>query len=321
VQQRSDLVCIVLSVGNPPHLVAAVKSLLDQSHPVDVLVVNSGGGNAAASLAPIGVEAVDVEERLLPGGARNLGIATLDSNGEVRHPFVAFLACDSIAEPGWAAARLGAHRDGALAVACSVTNLYPRSIAAWTSHVALMSRRMPGTPANEALKFGLSYARPLFDHYGKFRDDLRGGEDTEFNGRLAEHVAIRWVPSVRTAHRNPRTVRAMMYDQYRRGMRAAVAAQNLGGSPHADIAKAAVKRMRGDFARALRAAERGQKRWIIASAALLPAAEISYAVGAMRARTRTVVHCRAEIDTAGSHQTASVSRPTWGKTNAASSKP
>lgn len=284
MQQSSDLVCIVLSVGNPPELLDAVKSLLNQSDPVDILVVNSGGGNAAASLAATGVEVVEVGEKLLPGGARNLGISTLDSQSEVCHPFVAFLASDCVAEPGWAAARLRAHRNGAVAVACSVTNHYSRSVAAWTSHVALWSRRMPGTPANEALLYGLSYARPLLKHPGGFRDDVRGGEDTEFNRRLAQH--IHWMPSARIAHRNTRGVRAMVVDQYHRGMRAAIAAQALGGlrAPK-KIAKDAILRMCDDFARALRAAEPDEKRWIIASATLLPAARIAYAMGALRART------------------------------------
>ena len=38
---------------------------------------------------------VESTERLLPGGARNVGIANTDGT------FVAFLAADCIAEPGW----------------------------------------------------------------------------------------------------------------------------------------------------------------------------------------------------------------------------
>src|SRR5688572_15177048 len=85
-----DLACVVLALGNPPELAAAVRSLLDQGEPLEVVVVNSAGGGAAATLAAAGlaVPVVERPERLLPGAARNLGIAA------TRAPFVAFLAAD-----------------------------------------------------------------------------------------------------------------------------------------------------------------------------------------------------------------------------------
>ncbi|HYH47235.1 MAG TPA: glycosyltransferase family A protein, partial [Thermoanaerobaculia bacterium] len=92
-----DLACVVLALGNPPELAAAVRSLLDQGEPMEVVVVNSAGGGAAATLAAAGlaVPVIERPERLLPGAARNLGIAA------TRAPFVAFLAADCWAEPGW----------------------------------------------------------------------------------------------------------------------------------------------------------------------------------------------------------------------------
>ena len=168
---RPDLACVVIAVGNPPTLMAAVRSLAAQSEPVEIVVVNSGGGAAAASVAREGLAAVviDLDERVLPGAARNRGIAATAA----RH--VAFLAADCVAEEGWAAARLRAHRAGAVAVASAVTNPFTTNVPAWTSYIALFHRRMPGVAAPHALLYGVSYTRELFDRHGLFREDMRGG--------------------------------------------------------------------------------------------------------------------------------------------------
>ena len=193
----AELACVVLSVGHPPELVAAVQSLLDQPERIEIVVVNSGGGSAAPTLvASREVRVVEIPQRVLPGAARNAGITSTSAR------FVAFLAADCIAEEGWVRERLTAHRQGVLAVASAVTNPFPRNLAAWTSYVSLFCRRMPGVPTEDALRYGVSYDRGLFDRFGVFREDMRGGEDTEFHQRLTPAVEIRWVPTVRTAHRH-----------------------------------------------------------------------------------------------------------------------
>ncbi|HSK75108.1 MAG TPA: glycosyltransferase [Thermoanaerobaculia bacterium] len=275
-----ELACAVLALGNPPELPEAVRSLLAQSEAMEVVVVNSGGGDAAAALAAQGLAVPVVERagRLLPGAARNLGIAA------TRAPFLAFLAADCWAEPGWAAARLSAHRAGAAAVASAVTNPYRTNLAAWASYVALFSRRMPGAPAGSALLYGASYARDLFDRFGPFREDLRGGEDTDFHQRLADGgVPVAWEPAVRTAHRHPRRLRALLADQYRRGARTATAWIRLGGPRPREVAAIALRRVPQGVGMAWRSAEAGERPWIAAASLLLPAAALSYAAGALGA--------------------------------------
>lgn len=275
------LACVVLGLGNPPELAEAVRSLLGQSEPVEVVVVNSGGGDAASSLASAGlavpiIEIIERAERLLPGAARNLGIAATHA------PFVAFLAADCWAEPGWAAARLRAHRAGAAAVASAVTNPFRRNLAAWASYVSLFARRMPGVSAGEALLYGASYHRSLFERFGLFREDLRGGEDTDFHQRFAGEVTITWEPRVRTAHRHPRRMTTFFADQYRRGARSATAWTRLQKYRPAEVAANALRRVPEGVGIAWRAAGPGERRWIAAASLLLPAAALAYAAGALR---------------------------------------
>lgn len=269
---------VVLAVGNPPDLPAAVGSLRSQSPSVEIAVVNSGGGRAAESLAGSGVTVIETDERLLPGAARNAGI------GATRSPFVAFLAADCLAEAGWAAARLDAHRGGAEAVASAVTNPYPSNLAAWTSHIALFHRRMPGVPPDWALLYGASYARALFDRFGIFREDLRSGEDTEFHERLAGRVGIFWEPRIRTAHRHPTTFPSLVADHFRRGARTASAYRAIGGPRPIFVALDSIRRAPRGALTAWRAAETGERGWIAAASVLLPIPALAYAAGALLPR-------------------------------------
>ena len=210
-----DLSVVVLAVGAPEDLKGAIASLKRQTVSVEIVVVNSGGGDAAALVHAIAPEAkvVSAMERLWPGAARNRGIEAS------RAPWIAFMASDHIVSDTWAERRLAHHRDGHGAVACAVINSHPRNPFAWTSHLAILVGRLPGVPVADAQLYGVSYSRGLFERYGMFREDLRIGEDTEFNRRLAPNEQPVWAPDVQTVHRNPTTLRALLKDQYARGRR------------------------------------------------------------------------------------------------------
>jgi len=222
-----ELAVAVLSLGAELGLEDAVASLLQQSPAPEVVVVNSGGGAPRARLeaAGLAVTVVDRSDRLFPGAVRNLGVAA------TRAPWVGFLAADCIALPGWVAGRLAAHRAGAHAVASLLVNPYERNRSAAAAALLLHHRRMAHTPRSERLHMGLSFSRELLERLGPFRDDVRIGEDSEFEQRMrAAGVRAVWSDAVRTAHRNPRSPRALVREQYARGSRRRQAREQLGPS-------------------------------------------------------------------------------------------
>ncbi len=209
-----EMAVIVISVGAPPELEAAIASILRQDIPVELVIVNSGGGDVRKWL-PAGAEGVRIVESDTlwgPGTARNMGIEAS------RAPYVAFLAADCEALEGWVRHRLQHHRDGATAVASALVNSNPLSVVAWAYHLSLFAKRFPGTPANKAARYGGSYDRQLFVRHGLF-EEIRVGEDTEFHSRIRRRKALKWVPEVRTVHRNVTSVTQAWKDQHRRGLR------------------------------------------------------------------------------------------------------
>ena len=275
------LACIVVSLGSPPELIGAVRSLQAQDAPVEIIVVNSGGGRPEQTLGDAGadIRVINVEARLYAGGARNVGIAASTA------PYVAFLAADCIAEPGWASGRLRRHRDGALAVSSAITNPTPESVFAWTSYILVFPLRMPGTNAARCLHYGVSYARTLFDRFGTFREDLRAGEDTDFNGRLTGAVAVQWAPEVRTSHRHPTSLPALLGDQYRRGARRVLARRQASGrAGRAREVLQLPKEVLLSVAWSWRATRSEDKSTIVRALPWVGPASIAYGLGALLGR-------------------------------------
>lgn len=277
----AELACVVMSYRCEPGLAEAVASLLDQGEPVELVVVNSGGGRPREALERAGFEVpvVDRRERLYPGGARNLGVEATSA------PFVAFLAADCLAEPGWVAGRLREHRRGAPAVAGPVTNLHPDSAAARAFQIFHYARRMPGTPAGQRLLYGLSYSREVLRAHGPFDEGLRTGEDTQVKERLkAAGVAIAWADDVRTAHRHPVRLRDLLREQASRGGRALLALRALGRETTGlRVARYAVFDLPAKVGLCWRLAGPVERRGIVVAAPALGLAALAFASGALSA--------------------------------------
>jgi glycosyltransferase involved in cell wall biosynthesis len=223
-----ELCVVVLSYQNEETVLAAVDSVLEQAPDAEVVVSHSGGGPTPALLARERprVRVVASEARRSCSEARNAGIAATTA------AFVSFLEADCLAEPGWIAGRLREHRAGADAVASAITNAYPASRSAWASHLLRYQQRFPEARDAERLMLGLSCRRETFTQFGQFRDDLPGGEDSEFTERLLQRLDIVWAGDVRTAHRNADAPAALLRDHYRRGVRNARTQLQLGGRAH-----------------------------------------------------------------------------------------
>lgn len=274
---RPRLACAVLSLGGDARLVGAVRSLLGQSVPVEVVVVNSGGGDPAQLLgaAQLGVAIIDHQSRLYPGGVRNLAI-------EATHaPYVAFLAADCRAAPGWASARLAAHRAGAAAVASVMAVDESAGRCEHASLLLAYGRRLPSTPAGWWIHYSLSYDRRLFERYGVFREDLRTGEDTEFNQRFALNEKVVWAPEVRTLHAFPDTLAGLLRDQFRRGQLRARVARERGRATPARIALESFTSLWRRLLTAARAPGPDQRRRLLDTSPLLVLGALAYAAGAL----------------------------------------
>lgn len=277
-----DLACIVLSYRNEPGLVDAVRSVLVQDEAVELLVVNSGGGDPARRLAGAGIDVATLNhhERLYPGAVRNIGIR------HTKARYVAFLAADCLALPGWVSGRMREHRAGAAAVGSRVTNADAGSIVAWASFLLLHPHCLPVHLKDSRLFYGLSYDRGLFEKYGLFDAELRAGEDTEFNARFRGKEPMVRAPDVRTAHHYPTTMSGFIHDAFRRGgLRAAVVGRIRGTPPQrARVALAACWRIVATL-RYASDAETPERRAALRAWPLFLLGVTAYAVGAALARS------------------------------------
>jgi len=211
---------VVMGYADSGTIVGAVQSVIDQADPdVEVVVVTSGPDDSADRVrrAFPSLTVVAIPDRVLPGGARNAGVAA--AAGDV----VAFLAADCVAEPGWVAGRRRSHAQGHAVVASAITNGAPRSLAAWGFHFDVYSARLAGHRARvvrgtEHAAHGCSFTRAALELLGRFDEGMRVGEDTKAAYRLAAlGIPVWFEPTVRTAHRGPTSAAALWRDRVRRG--------------------------------------------------------------------------------------------------------
>ncbi|WP_162916892.1 glycosyltransferase [Dongia deserti] len=159
-RNHPELAAVVLARGAPRRTVAAVRSLLAQNPAVEIMVVNSGGGDMGRLLARHGIDiaVIDCDERLSVSAARTIGVRA------TRAPYVAFLPADFLAAPGWAKKRLKAHRAGKAAVGRDVLRSALGNPPVLAKRIAIWLRRLMGMPHKRA--WGASYERTLLEKHG-----------------------------------------------------------------------------------------------------------------------------------------------------------
>jgi len=220
---RPVLSAVVFAYRNEDTVVRAVASLVDQDfdEPYEVIVATSGGDRTADVVrqAHPQVRVVESSVRLMPGGARNLGMEV--ARGEI----VAFLEGDCVARPGWIRNRVAAHRAGHGAVASAVAVANPQRLAARVTAYLCYDNRLEGAsegPAGIPRSYGLSFTRELLDRAGPFDEALRVNEDSLMARRLdAMGVEVWFDPSVCIEHTGPERLREVWRDQAARGRRQA----------------------------------------------------------------------------------------------------
>lgn len=272
-----------MAYGLRATVIDAVRSVLQQSVPAEVVVVHSGPGDLPTLLSAHGLDVriVRSDQPLRPGGTRNLGIASTSA------PYVAFLADDCVATPGWVEARIAEHACGTQSVASALDCHAPSRPVALAAHLCLFVNRMPRTPADRALRYGASYARELFGRHGLFRDDLESGEDTEFHQRLPEADRPRWHPAVVTLHQGPEHVRPFLSAQYQRGYRMALAWEAISQLKATAVASNVLSRTSRTISSSFDVVDDAHRAPLLLAVPLIVIGNVFYALGALSRTLRT----------------------------------
>ena len=221
---KGALAVVIIGFRAQAGLLKAVRSIRNQSKDAEIVVVNSGGGPVAKILHDHldQVRLINVQKPLQVGAARNIGI---DASAA---PFIAFLAGDCEALPGWVDARTKLHAAGSLSVSSPVASSTPGHLSGSLYQFLRYRRRKPDTRPEDVAHFGRSYLRRVFLEVGYFSTGLSFGEDDEFNQRLDLIAQPVWAPDVVTRHADPTSVTGVIIDAFRRARRWG---RHLGASP------------------------------------------------------------------------------------------
>lgn len=166
----------------------------------EVLLVDSGVavGSAHRAQGWPWLRAIEVGDRLSPGGARNAGAA--QASGDL----LAFLDADAVPCPGWLEQLERALSAEVDAVAGAVGNGTPESRTGTAEHLLLFSEVLAVRPRE--LRHGpsvnLLVRREYFDAAGGFCERLRAGEDSVFTYPLARGRRLAFAPDAIVEHLN-----------------------------------------------------------------------------------------------------------------------
>lgn len=199
---------IVLAYDSAAVLPRSLASLRRQetAEPFETIVVWSGDERLPGIAQSEMPEALVVGqlEGMPTGAARNAGVER--ARGEV----ICFLAADCVVAPDWLARRMAEHRAGFRCVGGAVACGEPHTLLARASHLLEYNAILPTRPrevVREQPLYNLSFARQIFERYGRYEPHLICGEDTEFNYRLARGgEEFLFEPGIVMVHPGPASV-------------------------------------------------------------------------------------------------------------------
>lgn len=223
---RPQLSVIVPSYRSGATIERCLDSLAHQQDcpPYETIVVDSSDDDSAELVARgfPEVRLIRLEERTLPGRARNLAIE------EARGEILAFTDADCVVPPDWLSRMARRHEElGHAAIGGPVDNGLPRNPVAWCGCLVEFNEFLPSTPARltELLPTcNVSFKREVFDRHGCFPEDIWPSEDQVFCWQLARSgETLFFDPEIRVSHLFRPGFRAFVRHQRRLGAASAAA--------------------------------------------------------------------------------------------------
>lgn len=219
---------------------ATLPALLDALEPQvqpgrhEVFVVDSTESDAptvAYGRWPY-VNLVRLDQRALPGRARNIGAQRADAE------LLAFIDADAIPSTGWLSELLESLTPDLDAVAGAVLNGTPHSRIGTAGYYLEFSDWLPVRRGRllHAATCNLIIRHSALDHLGGFAEDLPAGEDTVLTLQLGRRARLGFAPQATVIHRN-RTGRAEYLRQQRLLGRGFVAVCQRSDFPHGTFAR------------------------------------------------------------------------------------
>jgi glycosyltransferase involved in cell wall biosynthesis len=209
-----------------PGVLAALASQVRGGGREVVVVDSSADGSAARICAAFPwVRLIELDERTLPGRARNLGALAAGAD------CLAFIDADVVPEPGCLDELERRLAPGVELVVGAVSNGTPRSPTGTAGYLLEFLDFAPfrRTPPKHAVGCVLLVRRSAFERVGGFPEDLWPAEDTVFSLRVTERTPLAFVQVARVAHLNRRGLRPYLAHQRVLGASFALA------SRHADL--------------------------------------------------------------------------------------
>jgi glycosyltransferase involved in cell wall biosynthesis len=210
---------VVIAVDDIDVIDRSITALLSQEvdEPFEVILVGSGTDGTVEHVRSQypSVRCVQLPERVLPGGARNMGLWM------ARGAVITFPGSHVWLAPGSLQARLDAHDDGWDMTTCAVLN-GNETKAGWASYFLDHASQLPTRQSGEftGAPGHAAYLTEDVLRIGGFPEDMRAGEDTVVNQRLYhEGKKTYFTSEAAFYHASPSTtLRQLVWHHYKRGV-------------------------------------------------------------------------------------------------------